>query len=82
MGRTFAPDEDEEQSETVVVISYHLWRVLGESKQIVGRKLTINGSPATVIGVMPSSFSFPSREVDGWVPLSLSAANRANREGR
>ena len=82
MGRTFAPDEDEERRESVVVISHRLWRVLGESPQILGRQLTINGSPATVIGVMPGSFSFPTREVDAWVPLSLSAANRANREGR
>jgi predicted permease len=82
LGRTFAPDDDQERTESVVVISHHLWRVLGESTQILGRRLTINGSPATVIGVMPNSFSFPSSEVDVWVPLSLSAANRANREGR
>lgn len=29
-GRTFAPDEDREQSAFVVVISHHLWRALGE----------------------------------------------------
>jgi putative ABC transport system permease protein len=82
VGRTFAPDEDQEQSASVVVISHHLWREIGESGQIVGRKLIINGSPATVIGVMPADFAFPSRETDAWVPLSLSANNRANREGR
>jgi hypothetical protein len=82
VGRTFAPDEDQEQSASVVVISHHLWREIGESAQIVGRQLIINGSPATVIGVMPADFAFPSRETDAWVPLSLSANNRANREGR
>jgi len=82
IGRTFAPDEDQERSALVVVISHHLWRTLGESRQIVGRQLTINGSPATVIGVMPADFAFPSRETDAWVPLSLSAQNRSNREGR
>jgi putative ABC transport system permease protein len=59
-----------------------LWRALGESPQILGRQLTINGSPATVIGVMPAGFAFPSRETDAWVPLSMNAKNRANREGR
>jgi putative ABC transport system permease protein len=82
MGRTFLPDEDQEQSPAVVVISHHLWRALGESRQMVGHQLTLNGSQATVIGVMPASFAFPSPEVDAWVPLSLSAKNRSNREGR
>src|SRR5690242_5389093 len=31
---------------------------------------------------MPPNFAFPSPDVDAWVRLSLSAANRANREGR
>ena len=82
IGRTFAPDEDQEQSASVVVISHHLWRAIGESPQIVGRQLTLNGSQATVIGVMPAGFAFPSRETDAWVPLSMSAKNRSNREGR
>src|ERR1017187_7488941 len=43
--------------------------------------VTLNGSQATVIGVMPAGFTFPSPEVDAWVPLSLSAKNRSNREG-
>jgi putative ABC transport system permease protein len=82
IGRTFLVDEDQEQSPFVVVISYHLWRAMGESPQIAGRQVTLNGSQATVIGVMPAGFAFPSAEVDAWVPLSLSAKNRANREGR
>ncbi len=82
VGRTFAPDEDQEQSAFVVVISHHLWQALGGSPQIVGRQLTINGSPSTVIGVMPADFAFPSRETDAWVPLTMSAQNRSNREGR
>jgi len=55
---------------------------MGGSQQIVGRQVTLNGSPATVIGVLPAGFAFPSPEVDAWVPLSLSAQNRSNREGR
>ena len=34
------------------------------------------------IGVIPPNFAFPSPDVDAWVRLSLSAANRVNREGR
>ena len=82
IGRTFLPDEDQEQSRFVVVISHHLWREMGESPAIVGRQLTLNGSQATVIGVISADFAFPSPEVDAWVPLSLSSKNRSNREGR
>jgi len=82
IGRTFAPDEDQEQSAFLVVISHHLWQAIGESPQIVGRQLTLNGSQATVIGVMPASFAFPSPETDAWVPLSMSVKDRSNREGR
>jgi putative ABC transport system permease protein len=82
IGRTFQSDEDQEKSPFVVVISHHLWRELGASPQVIGRTLTLNGTPATVVGVMPASFAFPSPDVDAWTPLSLSAKNRSNREGR
>jgi putative ABC transport system permease protein len=82
IGRIFLSDEDEEHSPSVVVLSHRLWLALGGSPHIVGSQLTLNGSPATVVGVMPAEFAFPSPETDAWVPLSLSAANRANREGR
>ncbi len=82
VGRTFLPDEDQEQSPPVVVLSHHLWGSMGESPAIIGTRITLNGSEATVIGVMPADFVFPSVETDAWVPLSLNAANRANREGR
>jgi putative ABC transport system permease protein len=82
IGRTFHSDEEREESPFVVVISHHLWQELGGSHNVVGRQLTLNGSPATVIGVMPAGFAFPSPEIEAWTPLSLSAKNRANREGR
>jgi putative ABC transport system permease protein len=82
LGRTFARDEDREQSPSVVVISHHLWRAIGESPQIIGRQLTINGASTTVIGVMPPGFAFPSKEADAWVPLAMNTKNRSNREGR
>ncbi len=82
IGRTFRSDEDREQSAPVIVISHHLWQEIGESPKVVGSQLTINGSSTTVIGVMPASFAFPSKETDAWVPLSMNQKNRANREGR
>jgi len=82
MGRTFQPNEDQEKSPFVVVISHRLWQEFGASPQIIGHAVTLNGSPATIVGVMPANFAFPSPDVDAWTPLSLSAKNRSNREGR
>jgi putative ABC transport system permease protein len=33
--------------------------------------IQLNGAPYTVIGVMPSSFQFPSRETQLWIPIAL-----------
>jgi putative ABC transport system permease protein len=51
IGRTFLPEEDQEKSPFVVVISHHLWRTLGQSPSILGSRLKLNGSAATVVGV-------------------------------
>src|SRR5579872_1418294 len=82
LGRTFLPNEDSEQAPAVIVVSDGLWRAMGASEQILGRTVRLNGSPATIIGVMPADFAFPARETEAWVPLALSAQNRANRDGR
>ena len=79
-GRTFQENEDAADAQPVVVISHRLWRSIGEPQ--VGSRLTLNSSSYAIVGVMPASFSFPSLDVEAWVPLSLSAANRSNREGR
>ena len=78
-GRIFRETEDAADAQPVVVLSHRLWRSLGEPP--LDGRLTLNGSDYTIVGVMPASFSFPSLDVDAWAPLSLSAANRASREG-
>ena len=71
-GRTFAADEDRPGSPSVVVLSYQFWqRELGGADDAVGRTITLNGVPTTVIGIMPRAFGGPySRNSnDGWLPL-------------
>src|SRR5712691_2373124 len=56
-GRTFTPEEYQPGNERVVVISYGLWqRRFGSDKNLVGQKLTLNGQPYTVVGIMPPEF--------------------------
>jgi putative ABC transport system permease protein len=68
IGRTLLPEEYE-QEKKVAVISYGLWqRRFGGDTQIIGRQLTLNKEPTTVVGVMPPEFDYPhpaNREVWG-----------------
>jgi MacB-like periplasmic core domain len=61
LGRTFAPDEDRTpNTNPVVVVSHNFWqRRFGGDPSAVGRAVTLNGHPFTVIGVAPDGF--PSR---------------------
>ena len=48
-----------------------LWRDrFGADPAVVGRPAVLDGSPVTVVGVMPPGFAFP-RLVDLWLPLQL-----------
>ncbi|MEP6496149.1 MAG: ADOP family duplicated permease [bacterium] len=60
IGRTFAPDEGTGTGAGVVVISNTLWRErFAADSTVVGRTITLDGQPETVIGVMPEGFDFP-----------------------
>ena len=76
MGRTLAKGEDRPGAEPVVVLSYGLWQQeLGGDPAIVGRRIVLDGTPTTVIGVMPRGFFFPSPEYRLWRPLDLDPAS-------
>ena len=74
LGRAFTEDEDRRRA-PVAVISYGLWqRRFGGSRDVVGRKITVNDSPYEVIGVMPREFYFlPTRDVDIWMPAAFTS---------
>src|SRR5215469_2590669 len=73
LGRTFQPGEDSGTSASLVVIGESLWRrVFGADKSVIGRAIELNGSQATVIGVMPDSFRFPNENTELWANLHIS----------
>ncbi len=72
MGRAFLPGEGNPNDEIVVVISHALWRSrLGEDPNVVGRTITVEGGPVTVIGVAPPGFDFPGSSL-GWFGIDVS----------
>ncbi|HXW57578.1 MAG TPA: ABC transporter permease [Candidatus Cybelea sp.] len=82
IGRTFAADEDEPGKDRVVVLSYHLWGgQFGGDRSVIGRSITLDGQPYTVIGVMPPSFQYP-QGTDLWTPLTVDANDTRDRGSR
>lgn len=67
IGRTFQADDDDHQDRNVALISDSLWkRRFGSDQSVIGRSITIDEIPHTIVGVMGRSFQFPSHS-DLWV---------------
>ena len=78
MGRAITPEDS--ANGQVVVLSYGLWQTeFGGEAGIVGKAIKLDGEPYVVIGVMPASFAFPTREIDAWVPFLMPEAFFADR---
>jgi putative ABC transport system permease protein len=81
LGRSFAPEDDQPGPSTVVILSEGLWkRRFGADRDVIGKTITINTLPVTVVGVMPAGFEFPEK-TQIWVPSGVEFANepRDNR---
>jgi putative ABC transport system permease protein len=68
LGRTFSPGHAEPASGQVIVLGEKLWRRrFSGDPSLIGRAIQIDGSPYTVVGVMPASFDFPpNAAADAW----------------
>lgn len=56
LGRVFDPSEEEATAQTVTVISEGLWeRRFDRSREVLGKKILINGDAHTIVGVIPAS---------------------------
>jgi putative ABC transport system permease protein len=70
LGRDFTPDEDLPNRNRVALVSYALWQDrFGGSPNAVGQKMTVEGFPVTVVGIIPPGFEFLSSLPSIWVPL-------------
>jgi len=77
LGRLFSEADADEGAERVVLLSYGLWRSeLGGAPDVLGRSVRLNDGPATVVGVLPPAFVFPSAGARLWMPLGFSVAER------
>ncbi|HZP48409.1 MAG TPA: ABC transporter permease [Vicinamibacterales bacterium] len=85
-GRTLAPADEPSDRAEVVVITDAMWRQrLGSDPAVVGRSIAIDGTPRTIVGVLPADFRLPSERVasqtvDAFVPIHMDA-ERVGWEG-
>jgi putative ABC transport system permease protein len=80
LGRVFdsATIADDERS---VILAYGLWQSqFGGEASVIGRSISLDGTPYTVIGVMPAHFRFPNDGTQLWTPLVFREADFANRQ--
>ena len=82
-GRTILPSDDNASAPPVAMVSYAFWQGrMGGEESSIGKSITMNGLPITVVGVAPQGFFGldPSLAPDVWIPLSVYASqwNRDN----
>jgi predicted permease len=74
LGRTFSQEEGLPGAARVGMLGYGLWRTtFGGDPSVVGKVITINEIPVTVVGVLPQSFEF-LEPLDLWIPLLIDPA--------
>jgi putative ABC transport system permease protein len=72
LGHTFMANESNPGGDRAVVLSQATWEKLFNSDPaVLGRTLSIDGDPYSVIGVMLGNFAFPAARVQIWLPLSF-----------
>jgi len=73
-GRVFRPGEDAEGATPVMLIGHGYWeRQFAKAPDIVGRTLTLDGRPTTVIGVVSPAIEIGNlADIDVWIPLGQS----------
>ncbi len=70
LGRTFRSGDDQVGAAPVVVLGGGLWkRKFGSSPDVLGKSLILNGASYTVIGVIPSRFTFYGQDRDVYTPI-------------
>jgi predicted permease len=81
IGRTFSEQEGEPGNEKKVVLSYALWQSqYGGDPQAIGKDIRLDGTPYTIVGVMPKGFSYLNPETMLWRPLAFTAEQKSDAQ--
>jgi putative ABC transport system permease protein len=86
MGRAFADRDDTPGAAAVAIVSHEFWqRRLGSDPNALGRAITLDGTPHTLVGVLPQGFRY-LRSYDVFVAMGPIAGaewivDRGNHQG-
>ena len=76
LGRLFVEEEARAGANQVTLLSHRAWTTrFGSDPDILGRVLTFNERPFTVVGVLTEGFYFPTPDAEVWIPYVIPAFN-------
>ncbi|HYR86708.1 MAG TPA: ABC transporter permease [Terriglobia bacterium] len=83
LGRFYTEEEDQVDNwAPVIVITNRLWkRHFNSDPNVIGKVLTLDQKPVTVIGLLPEDFSFFGDEVDFICPLEIGRTQSQSKQG-
>jgi predicted permease len=76
LGRWFLPGENVRDGQRLAVLSFETWQNrFGGDRDVLGRRLTLNGNPVEVVGVLPRAFRIAGDTslIEVWTPAGISA---------
>ncbi len=85
LGRTFLEEETTPGNDFVVILSDGFWRQrFGADRDVIGRTISLDKKPYTVLGVMPPEFQFPpgAQDVQIWRPMAVDSGQLGARGHR
>jgi len=70
LGRGFNASDDRPSANATAILTWGLWkRRFGGDPGILNRTIDLDAKPYTVIGVLPSWFTYPEQDVQLWTPI-------------
>ena len=79
-GRAFLLEEGEPGGPAVTMLEHGYWaRAFASDPGVVGSTLTLDGTPTTIVGVLPAAFRFPT-DADVWRPIVRDGAFAGARQ--
>jgi predicted permease len=70
-GRLFTESEDQPKGEPVVLLTWSLFqRRFAGDPSIIGKQIHLDTIPTTVVGVLPSWFTYPDARIQYWMPYA------------
>lgn len=76
-GRVIGREDDQPHTASVAVLTYGYWQSQFGGRDVLGKTIDLDGTPTTIVGVMPSEFLFfPKSDVQLYLPVELDPSHR------